>query len=533
MTETTYDYVVVGAGSAGCVMARRLSEQKATQVLLLEAGRPDDKREIQIPILLFDLFRTEVDWAYSTEPQSGMHGREMSWPRGKTLGGCSSINAMVHVRGHPSDYDQWASLGNEGWEYAEVLPFFKKSENFSEEDADSQLHASEGPLHVTDPRSPRDLSQTFVEAAVRAGYQHNADFNGRHQEGFGLFHLTQKNGRRQSVADAYLKPALDRSNLTVETGAHTRQILFEGDRAVGVRYEREGQSVRANAAEEVILCGGTINSPQLLMLSGIGPADHLREHEISVQQRLPGVGQNLQDHLTAYVVYKATKGETLDDADSVTRLPLNLAQFYLFGRGPLTSNIAEAAGFIRTEKDLPAPDLEVFTAPAHPTSHRFDNPEGIRGFSFAPVCMRPESRGRISLRSADPFEAPAIDPQYLTESVDLEKLVEGIRRSREIARTSPLDEHLGEEIWPGGNVESDEALSEYIRERGNSVYHPVGTCRMGDSERAVVDERLRVHGTEGLRVVDASVMPTIVGGHTNAPTVMIAEKAADMIKDEG
>ncbi len=529
MTDATYDYVVVGAGSAGCVMARRLSDAPNTNVLLLEAGRPDDKHGIGIPAFWAELFQTEIDWAYTTEPQPEMNDREMFWPRGKTLGGSSAINAMIYTRGHPFDYDRWADLGNAGWSYSDVLPFFRKIENRTGNDVDSGVPETDGPLHVTDPHSPHSLSQTFVEAAVEAGYQHNADFNGQRQEGFGIFHRTQKQGRRHSVADAYLAPVLNQSTLTVETGALATQILFERDRAVGVRYEQDGKHRRANAAEEVILCGGTINSPQLLMLSGIGPAEHLHEYDIDVKQNLPGVGRNLQDHLTALVAYDVTKGRTLDDIDGVLQFPLNLARFFLFNQGPLTSNIAEAGGFIRVQADRPAPDLEILSAAAHPRMHRFDNPERTRGFSFGPVQLRPKSRGRITLRSADPHADPAIDPQYLTEPADREMLLEGIRRSRELARTPPLDEYLGEEIRPGTDVQDDEALLEYIREQGHSVYHPVGTCKMGTDEQAVVDDRLHVHGVEGLRVVDASIMPTIIGGHTNAPTIMIGEKAADML----
>lgn len=531
MSDGSFDYIVVEAGSAGCVLADRLSEGNQNEVLLLEAGDPDDKREIRIPASFPDLYRTETDWEYYTTPQSEMRDRALYWPRGRTLGGSSSINAMIYVRGHPFDYNRWADSGNGEWAYEDVLPYFIRSERFLGSGGDPEYHGTDGPMYVADQRSSRDLSRMFVEAAREVGYEQNPDFNSPQQEGFGLFHVTQKEGRRHSVADAFLKPALNRPNLTVETGAYVTRVLFKNDRAVGVNYEQDGRSLRADADEEVVLSGGTVDSAQLLMLSGVGPADHLREYDIGVQQDLPGVGRNLQDHLAVPAIYEATTTATLDDADSLTRLPVNLAKFFLLKRGPFTSNLGEAGGFVRTDENLPAPDLEFIFAPAYMMNHGLDNPEAGHGFSLGPILLYPESRGRITLRSADPREAPAIDPRYLTEPADLDTLVEGVRRIREIARTLPLDNYRGEEVWPGEDVESDEAIADFIREKGHTIYHPVGTCKMGDGDMAVVDDRLTVHGVEGLRVVDASIMPTIISGHTNAPTVMIAEKAAEMIKD--
>lgn len=531
MSNRSFDYVIVGAGSAGCVLANRLSVDGDNDVLVLESGRPDDKREIRIPASIGDLAKTDVDWEFYTAPQSELNDRELYWPRGKTLGGTSSINAMIYSRGHPTDYDHWADLGNDGWGWEDVFPYFKRSEHATANDVDSEYHGSDGPLRVADQRSPRDLSRTFVSAAMEAGYERNRDFNGARQEGFGLFHVTQKAGRRHSTADAYLKPILDRPNLTTETGAHVTRVVFDGDRAVGVEYDQDGRSREVEATMEVILCGGAVNSPQVLMLSGVGPADHLREHDITVEQDLPGVGRNLQDHFVTYVVYEATTTATLDDADSLTRLPMNLANYLLLDRGPLTSNIAEAGGFIRTTEGLPAPDIEIAFIPAYMMNHGFDNPKTGHGFSLGAIQLRPESRGRITLRSTDPREEPVIDPQYLTEQTDRESLLEGVQRARQIAQTAPLDEYRGPEVWPGEDVQSEEGLLEHIRTNGHSVYHPIGTCKMGDDRMAVVDDRLRVHGTEGLRVVDASVMPTIIGGHTNAPTIMIAEKAAELITE--
>jgi choline dehydrogenase len=523
-TVGTYDYVVVGAGSAGCVVANRLTERSDRSVLVLEAGEPNDRREIDVPLGVAELFRSSVDWAYYTEPQPECAGRRLYWPRGKTLGGSSSINAMIYVRGHPTDYDRWADLGNEGWDYESMLPYFRRSEHF--EPAGSRYHGLGGPLNVADPRSPRPLSRRFVDAAAAAGHERNPDFNGDRQAGVGLYHLTQKDGARHSAADAFLTPALDRPNLRAETGAHVTRITFEGDRATGVEFRRDGREYRARADREVVVCAGAVDSPKLLLLSGIGDPDHLADHGIGTRADLPGVGRNLQDHLFAFNVYRATEPGTLDDAETL----VNLAKYLLFGRGPLTSNIAEAGGFARTDPDLDAPDLQFHFVPAYLMRHGFDNPEEGHGFSLGVTQLRPESRGRVTLRSADSLASPAIDPRYLTAEPDLDVLVEGIRMAREIVGQDAFDGVRGEEVWPGEGVESEEAIAQWARETVETVYHPVGTCRMGDDGMAVVDDELRVHGVEGLRVVDASVMPTIPGGNTNAPTIAVAERAADLLK---
>ncbi|MEF8914454.1 GMC family oxidoreductase, partial [Natronomonas sp.] len=504
------------------------------------AGKPDEKREISIPAAFSELFKSEYDWEYYTEPQPEMNDRELYWPRGKTLGGSSSINAMIYIRGHARDYDEWVSLGNDGWGYEDVLPYFKRNEGFrpsekrsllggsNASEADVEYHGTDGPLAVSNPQSPNPLSETFVDAAVEAGYDRNPDFNGETQAGVGKYHLTQKDGKRHSAADAYLKPALDRRNLTVETGAQATEIRFDGDRATGVEYRQDGTDLYAEATEEVLVSAGAVNSPQLLMCSGIGDPDHLAEHDIEPTAELPGVGRNLQDHLFSFVVYETNESETLDDAGRIR----DLAKFFLLKRGLLTSNVGEAGGFVQTDPDLDAPDLQFHFAPGYFMNHGFDNPADGHGLSLGATQLRPESRGRISLRSADPFDDPAIEPNYLDAEKDLDVLVEGVKRGREIMQADAFDDVRGKEVWPGEDVQTDEEIVEHVRETAHTVYHPVGTCKMGDDDMAVVDDRLRVHGLDGLRVVDASVMPTLTGGNTNAPTMMIAEKAVDMIRED-
>lgn len=524
----SYDYVIVGAGPAGCVLANRLSADADTEVLLLEAGEPDEKREIGIPAAFSELFQSGVDWNYHTDPQSELHDRELYWPRGKTLGGSSSINAMIYIRGQPEDYDHWAELGNEGWGYEDVLPYFMRAED--NERGPSDYHAISGPRNVADLQSRNELSEAFVEAGQAVGLPRNGDFNAGDQEGVGFYQVTQEDGRRHSAADAYLKPVLDRPNLTAVTGARVTRVRFDGQEAVGVAYARDdddGTSSTVDAAEEVILSAGAINSPQLLLCSGVGPADHLAEHDITVVEDLSGVGRNLQDHLQAGVGYECEKSITLDDADSLW----NLLKFLVRQRGPLTSNVGEAGGFATVSENADTPDVQFHFAPAHFIEHGFENPEG-HGFSLSVLQLRPESRGRITLRSADPFDEPSIEPRYLSEGNDLEVLLAGIKLVRDIMQADPFDEYRGEELLPGSDVQSDEALIEHIRETAETLYHPVGTCKMGDDDMAVVDDRLRVRGLDGLRVVDASVMPTITSGNTDAPTTMIAEKAADFIRNE-
>lgn len=510
MSADTHTHVVVGAGSAGCAVARRLVDA-GENVLLLEAGAPDEemREEIYTPALFPHLFGTEVDWEYYTEPQPEMEGRRLYHPRGKTLGGTSALNAQIYNRGSPHDYDEWAARGNEGWDYESMLAVFKRAEDFTGTGGDEGYHGEGGPLGVADLTDPHPSTEAYVEAAAECGLEHNTDFNGTKQVGAGQYHVTQRDGERCSSAAAYVKPVLDASNLAVETRAHVTRIRFDEDRqAVGITYEQDGEAHEVDADGEIIVSAGAYDSPQLLMCSGVGPADHLTEHGIDVVVDLPGVGRNLQDHLFTFVVHERTDGEP---------------------PAP-TSNIGEGGGYVYVDEGEPAPDLQFHFCPVYYMEHGFENPEGL-GFSIGSTQVRPESRGVVELTSADPRDDPIIDPQYLTAEPDLHVLREGIKRAREIARAEPLDPFRGEEIWPGEDVQTDQEIEAHVRETAHTVYHPAGTCKMGDDDMAVVDDRLRVHGVDGLRVADTSIMPRITSGNTNAPAIVIGERAADLILD--
>lgn len=516
------DYIIVGAGSAGCVLANRLSASGKHQVLLLEAGQPDKDPRIQIPAAFPKLFKTELDWDYETVPQPGANDRRLYWPRGKTLGGSSSTNAMIYIRGNRRDYDDWAAAGCAGWSFRDVLPYFKKSERNAR--GASEYHGGEGPLAVSDHVVEHPLSRVFVEACEQAGIPAKDDFNSAEQDGAGIFQVTQDHGQRCSAARAFLKPALRRSNLAVETGAQVTRLILEDGRAAGVVYVQNGTETEVRASKEVILSGGSINSPQILLLSGIGPADHLAEVGIECRHALPGVGANLHDHPVCGLITACTSNITLDTCETAW----NFIRYTLFKSGPFTSNLAEAGAFVRTDVTYDRPDIQFHFGPLFFHKHGLTDEEHI-AYSLGPCLIHPESRGTLRLKSADPFDAPLLDPQYLTAEKDMQSLLAGVKLARTIAGQHAFDPYRGEEIYPGTDVQDDAALDHYIRDECETLYHPVGTCKMGTDDTAVVDPELRVRGLDGLRVVDASIMPTVVGGNTNAPTIMIAEKAADLI----
>ena len=518
-----YDYIIVGAGAAGCVLARRLSADPGCRVLLLEAGPKDQRREIHIPAAFSRLFGSSLDWGYQTEPEPALNGRQLYWPRGKVLGGSTSINAMIYQRGHPAFYDQWAAAGNPGWRFADILPYFKKAENQTR--IRDNFHGVGGPMDIVDAREPNPLSRAFVYAGMGAGLPVNPDFNGATQEGVGFYQLMQRDGQRQSAAAAYLKPILGRPNLTIITQAQALRILFTGKRAIGILYSKDGCLHDVRARQEVILSGGAINSPQLLLLSGIGPADILRQHGIQPLLDLPGVGQNLQDHLALGVVWSCPEPVSLAKADSTWQLLRYLA----LRRGPLASNLAEAGGFVRTQPDYAAPDLQFHFVPGYFRNHGFDHFDG-HCFTLAPTLVRVVSTGAISLRSARPQQAPIIQANYLSDPSEMATMVQGVRLAREIIAGAAFDQYRGLELHPGPGKQSPAELEAFVRQHVQTLYHPVGTCKMGQDPLAVVDANLRVHGAAGLRVIDASIMPVIVNANTHAPTVMIAEKGADLIR---
>jgi choline dehydrogenase len=520
----TYDYVIVGAGSAGCVLANRLSEDPSASVLLLEAGGRDRSLNIKIPAAFAKQFHTRLDWDYATEPEPGVDLRSLYVPRGKSLGGSSSMNAMLYVRGRPLDYDAWEAQGATGWGFRHVLPYFIRSEDNVR--GASEFHGAGGPLRVSEQRSPRAIDRRFLAACAAAGIPQIADYNGPEQDGASMFQVTQRNGARFSAADAFLRPALSRPNLAVRTRASVLGIELVGGRATGVRLRRGRRGEELVHAGEVLLCAGAINSPQLLLLSGIGPADELAAAGVTPRHDLPGVGRNLQDHPFVTVIWEVSEGGTLYGADR----PKPLAEWLMRRTGPLTSSVAEVVAFTRTRPALPAADIQFHMGAAYYEDHGAESYDGHCAV-IAPVLVSPKARGRVWLRSADPTAKPRIITNTLSHPDDVASLVAGVRLARAIAAQEPLREIVLAELKPGSTVEDREELEADLRRRLMLIYHPVGTARMSDThEEAVVDSHLRVRGLEGLRVIDASVMPLIPGGNTNAPTIMIAERGADLIR---
>ncbi len=529
--EDRFDYIIIGAGSAGCVLANRLSEDPSVRVLVLEAGGRDNSLLVRMPAGVGTLIKGKnaYNWAFTTEPQTYLNGRPLYWPRGKGWGGSSSINGMIYIRGHARDYDQWAQMGLKGWSFSEVLPYFKRSETL--ETGGDAFHGSTGPLHVSWGKSTNPLYHALVESAVQAGHKKSDDFNGYDQEGFGAYQLTVKDGERWSASFAYLKPALSRPNLAVRSHAHTTKLLFEGKVCVGVEYAHDEKSPRSRvyANKEVLVCAGAVQSPQILMVSGIGPAETLQRVGVEVLVDSPDVGQNLQDHLDVLLLQNCTQPITAFSLNRGLKQYLT-ALTYLFRKEGLgRENFLESGGFAKSREGLDRPDLQFHFVNALVQNH--GNVAATQdGFSLHVCQLRPESRGSISLSSANPFAAPKIDPNYLATEEDRRALREGLKIGRKILSQPALSPYRGEEFKPGAHVQSDDEIDAYIKATAETIYHPIGTCRMGSDKDSVVDKDCKVRGVKNLRVVDASVMPTLIGGNTNAPTMMIAEKISDHIR---
>jgi len=531
MSGGTFDYVIVGAGSAGCVLAHRLSADGRHTVLLLEAGPPDTYPWIHIPIgYAKTMFNPAVNWCFKTEPDRGMNGRSIYWPRGKTLGGSSSINGLISIRGQREDYDRWAAAGNVGWSYADVLPYFRRLEHAPF--GDRAFHGEDGPLWCSPIDCPHELIEAVIAGAGELGIARNDDFNGAMQEGAGYYHLSTKRGWRCSTADAYLKPARGRANLRVETNARATRLAFDGTRANAVVYRFRGEELTAHVRREVLLCAGALQSPQLLQLSGVGPPSLLREFGIAAVHGLDGVGENLQDHLQARVIFECTRPITTnDDLKSWWRVMRMGMEYALMRSGPMAVGINQGGIFARAVAGAATPDVQFHVATlssdmAGSPTHTFS------GFTMSVCQLRPESRGHVRIQSIDPLEPPTMQPNYLSTANDRRTLIAGITLARKLAATQALAPYVKSEYRPGPMARSDDDLLEFAKNTGGTIFHPSGTCKMGDIGRdpmAVVDSELRVHGMSGLRVVDCSVMPTLVSGNTNVPAVMIAEKASDLI----
>ncbi|HJQ62690.1 MAG TPA: choline dehydrogenase [Burkholderiales bacterium] len=526
-----YDYVIVGAGSAGCVLAHRLTEDGRRTVLLLEAGPKDTYPWIHIPIGYGKtMFHPVYNWGFYTEPEPGMNHRRVYWPRGRGLGGSSSINGLIYVRGQPEDYDRWAALGNSGWSWREVLPYFRKSEHNTR--GASEFHGADGPVWCADIGERHKLMEAIIRAAGELGVARNDDFNGVTQEGVGYYQLFTRKGLRCSAATAYLRPAQSRRNLRVETNAHATAIAFDGARATGVRYLQHGVAKEADAGREVILAAGALQSPQLLQVSGVGRAAFLREMGIPVVRDLPGVGENLQDHLQLRLMYKVRKPITTNDElrSVIGKLRIGL-RWLIFRTGPLAIGINQGGLFTRVLPESKTPDIQFHFATLS-ADIAGGKPHAWPGCTFSVCQLRPESRGTVMIKSPDPLQPPAMRPNYLASETDCRCAVEAVKFARRLAAAPALGEYIAEEYRPGTAAATDRELLDFARSYGATIFHPSGTCRMGADPMAVVDERLRVHGLAGLRVVDCSVMPTLTSGNTHAPVVMIAEKAADLIRED-
>ena len=535
-TTETFDYIIIGAGSAGCVLANRLSKDPKNKVLLLEAGGRDSNPLFRLPMLMGKLFQSGIyNWHYHTEPEPQLNDRTLYWPRGKVLGGSSTINGMLYVRGNRHDYDRWAQMGLPDWSYDEVLPAFRRSEGHIQRK--DPFHNEDGELTVTRARGWNELFDVFTQAGSEAGHPKNDDFNGADQEGFGKYDFNIKNGKRWSTSFAFLHPALERPNLTIKTNAMTQNIVLENDRATGVIFSNKNQTHHVKANREVIVCAGTVNSPQILMLSGIGPNEELSKHGIAVKVDLPGVGKNLQDHVDCVMSWECTKPVTLYADLRADKITWSVIQGMMFGEGITTTFPYEAGAFMKSRPELVAPDVQLHFMPAleNTANLHFPNPfkkqktETNHGFTLRVGPVNPQSRGEITLRSADPNDAPKIQPNYLSTEFDINTMIEGIRMAREVIAQSAFEEYRGAEIAPGADIQSPDDLTAWLRATAMTTFHPVGTCKMGTDKMAVVDDRLRVHGVEGLRVADASIMPIISSGNTNAPAIMIGEKCAEFI----